>query len=518
MAIWKSFSRHLTGHTHAPSSLSTIWVTPSCNSPHRRRAVSMPTTAHALALCLFACSKSPDNEARAIPSQAVAPPAKSASNDPPPVPAERVLTPTLTPLKLPPSDSALGPRFATGTRAPALTWIEEATAASSARIMLSTYSERGWAPPSSMVEEPRLLANWADVPAAHQLPSGQWLLAYPQHHRESGRDYGLVIAHFDRDLKRLDRWIPDGVTRGPETGFVDFVGAANGATLVWLDGRQMRSRDTQPPSAPQRTEPSHAGAHASHGDETMSLRALRVDDQGRPVGVSTVVDSRTCECCKLDGAMGADGPWVVYRDREIDERRDIRAASMRPVPAMNAGSDQGLVVTASRDVHRDAWMMPGCPVNGPALARSRDGMFVAWFSAADGARRVSIARSDAASVAFAEAHRVDLGAPVGRVDLVALEAGDLLVTWIETDREHAGRGRLLSRLVSPSGSVGPPIHIHNIGIGRDWGFPRAHEYGGELMWIWTNAKGPHTSLEGVRTSTDSLRKLARARGFVSPTR
>ena len=273
-----------------------------------------------------------------------------------------------------------------------------------------------------------------------------------------------------------------------------------------------RDADSRPP-ADERSGPSKAAAHGAHGDGDMTLRALRIDEQGRPRGTSTVVDHRTCECCKLDGAMGSKGPWVVYRDRDTDERRDIRAVSMRAALGPSGSESSPLAITASLDVHRDGWVMPGCPVNGPALTRSRDHLFVAWFSAANGEPRVSIARSAAGAPAFEQARRVDLNDPVGRVDLIALEGGDLVVTWIERDADRPGRGRLLSRLVSPTGEMGPPIHVHEVGIGRDWGFPRAHEHAGQVRWIWTNADSPHTSLEGVRIETRALRAASRAGGL-----
>jgi hypothetical protein len=331
-------------------------------------------------------------------------------------------------------------------------------------------------------------------------------LAYPQRRREGGRDYGLVVARFDQAFQPLDEWIPDGVARGPETGFVDIVGDADGATLLWLDGRQMEPHD-QPhgTAAPTRHRPTASDKHGGHGAGVMTLRALHVDGEGHPDRASTVVDERTCECCKLDGAMGSLGPWVVYRDRDETERRDIRVTSMRRAPTSGEGDAPPLTITASLEVHRDGWIMPGCPVNGPALSRSGDQMFSAWFTAADGEPRVWMAQSPAHAPSFSTPRRVDLGNPVGRVDLLPLDDGALVLTWIEGDVTRPGRGRLLSRLILPSGELGPPLHLHDVGIGRDWGFPRASVHAGHVTWIWTHADGPHTSLAGVSLSAQDLR-------------
>ena len=448
-------------------------------------------------LVLVACSKASERGADPRATPEVTPTAHAATS---------VVTPAVTPLLLPPSPSAVGPRFATGTDIPTLTWTQASAAGSTVTILLSQQLKHGWTAPRVMAQGPRILANWADVPAAHELPSGKWILAYPERRREGGRDYGMVVARFDRAFQPLGEWTPDDVTRGPETGFVDVVGDADGATLFWLDGRQMEPHDQSTGTAPpERSGHSMSSKHSGHGAGVMTLRALHVDGEGHPEGASTMVDERTCECCKLDGAMGPLGPWVAYRDRDAAERRDIRVTSIRLAPTSREAEVPALTITTSLEVHRDGWTMPGCPVNGPALSRSGDRMFSAWFTAANGEPRVWLAQSPAHAPSFSTPRRVDLGDPVGRVDLLALDGGELVVTWIEGDPARPGRGRLLGRLVSRSGELGPPLHLHDIGIGRDWGFPRASERAGDVTWIWTHADGPHSSLKGVSLSAEDLR-------------
>lgn len=374
--------------------------------------------------------------------------------------------------------------------------------------MLSQLSDAGWSPPATVIEDPRMLTNWADVPAAHRLPSGHWLVAYPQFRRVGGRDYGLAVVHLNEAFRALDRWVPDDVARGPETGFIDFVGDEEGATMLWLDGREMHPRDGRAGATATDSAPSEDDSHAAHGAGAMTLRALRIDTGGQPVGPSTLLDARTCECCKLDGARGTNGPWVVYRDRDDHERRDIRAVAMR-IATDNADGDVGrLFVEQAAEVHHDGWIMAGCPVNGPALARTDTRIFAAWFSAPHGNPRVSLSHSAAGVPNFTPPVRMDLGEPVGRVDLIALDDGEVLVTWLEGDADQPGRGTILTRRITASGEVGPPLQIHEVGVGRDWGFPRARTTGDAVIWIWTHAEGPHTSLRGARLDLAQLRTLS----------
>ena len=119
----------------------------------------------------------------------------------------------------------------------------------------------------------------------------------------------------------------------------------------------------------------------------------------------------------------------------IDEVRDRSAEEIRDIYYVRLDRDgAGSQWTAPAPVHEDGWVMPGCPVNGPRLAVNDDAVVVAWYTGAGGgAGRVlaSFLEGDA----FGEPIQVDEGAPIGRVDVVATGADQLLVAWLE----HAGK-------------------------------------------------------------------------------
>jgi len=63
--------------------------------------------------------------------------------------------------------------------------------------------------------------------------------------------------------------------------------------------------------------------------------------------------------------------------------------------------------SAPSPVHADGWKVPGCPVNGPAVAASGRRVAVAWYTYADERPRVRLAFSDDAGARFGAPVEVD---------------------------------------------------------------------------------------------------------------
>src|SRR3546814_4957902 len=112
-----------------------------------------------------------------------------------------------------------------------------------------------------------------------------------------------------------------------------------------------------------------------------SLRAATINVASQ-VADAVEVDATVCDCCGTDVAVTARGPLLAYRDRTVDEIRDIHVARLedgawRTLPA----------------VHADNWKIAGCPVNGPAIAAAGNDAIVAWYSAANDVPKLQVARS-----------------------------------------------------------------------------------------------------------------------------
>jgi hypothetical protein len=227
--------------------------------------------------------------------------------------------------------------------------------------------------------------------------------------------------------------------------------------LVWLDGRKTVGT-----------------THEGRGDE-MSLVHSTLDGEGR-LGPETLLDGRVCDCCQTDAASAEGATVVVYRDRSEREVRDVSVVRF----ADGRWSEPWPVA-------RDGWEINGCPVNGPAIAAAAAKVAVAWFTAANQKSRVNVAFSTDAGATFGAAIAVDDGRPLGRVDVVLLGDGAVLVSWLE----QAEKGtELRVRRIAPAGARGEALTVADSSAARSSGFPRMVESEGEVVLAWRDAAEP----------------------------
>jgi hypothetical protein len=242
---------------------------------------------------------------------------------------------------------------------------------------------------------------------------------------------------------------------------------------VWLDGRN--------------TGGGH-DAHDGHGGGRMTLRHAVVGPDGTP-GPDRELDGSVCDCCQTGAAMTSAGPVVVYRGRTEGEVRDVLVT--RQVDG---------AWTPGRPVHRDGWVIPACPVNGPQVAAQGRRVVVAWYTAPGDSARVNVAFSEDAGATFQPPVRVDGGNPLGRVDVVLLDDGDALVSWMERGEGTGADVRL--RRVSAAGAADEPMVIAHSTGARSTGFPRMVAANGGVVVAWTGADAPAR----VRSARISLSK------------
>ena len=311
--------------------------------------------------------------------------------------------------------------------------------------------------------------NWADFPAVVALPDGSLFAHWLEKSGTSPYAYDVRISR-SRDGGRT--WsapvTPHRDGMPAEHGFVSMVASRTGEVgIVWLDGRK-------------KPDIAHAGQEATA--EAMSLMHTTLDAEGR-LGLETVLDDRVCDCCQTDAVTAAAATVVVYRDRSEKEVRDIsivRFSDGRWSPP--------------QPLAPDGWEINGCPVNGPAIAAAGSNVVVAWFTAARGEPRVKVAFSPDAGARFDPGIVVDEGRPLGRVDVVALEDGAALVTWLEkTDKGAAVRVRRVAR----DGSASHALTATDSDAARSSGFPRAVRSGTEVTIAWRDTAEPPR----VRTAT-----------------
>lgn len=364
----------------------------------------------------------------------------------------------ITALASPAPIGSAGPHLATDARGRVwLGWLEP-RAGGGHRFRLARLEGTAWSDPVTVAEGTNFLANWADVPsvfisangtlAAHWLERGAERSAYGIRLRTSadaGRTWTApVTPHRDG---------PAG-----EHGFVSFFEAPGaGLGLVWLDGRDERS---------------------------MTLRASTVT--AGKTGDETVVDPRVCECCPTSAARTANGVIVAYRDRSENDVRDISVVRF-------AGGAWSAPVT----VHRDAWQINGCPVNGPVVAASGNTVAVAWFTVAGGTPHTYVSFSTDGGVRFGEPFGVDVDPTLGRLAMVMADANRVLVSSLE---RSAGGPRLVVRAVGRDGRASQLAVIADTSADRQSGFARMAVSGTRVVFAWTDFRAGSPTSVKVATS------------------
>lgn len=350
-----------------------------------------------------------------------------------------------------------------------MSWTEPSSAGH--RVALSRFDGDGWSPPATVAEGDAFFVNWADFPSVQPFRDGLLVAHWLQRGGQSTYDYGVRISwSADGGATWSRPWTPHEDGTPTEHGFVSLFERGGAVWAAWLDGRAMTAPGG-PMSVRARSLPLEAAAANGAGARDGVRQGA-----GPAPGPEMLVDGRACECCQTDAVVAAGVPVLAYRDRVDGEIRDIAVSRLL---------DTGW--TPGEPVHEDGWVIGGCPVNGPALAARDAGIAVAWFTAPENRPRVNVAFSADGAVAFGAPVRVDAGQPAGRVDVVMLDDGSALVTWLE---RGAGGARILSRRVEPGGRMGDPVPLADTDAGRASGFPRIARLGPDrLMLAWTDPAG-----------------------------
>ena len=328
-------------------------------------------------------------------------------------------------------------------------WVEEQ--GGDAVLSYATLGESGWSAPREIARGGNWFLNWADFPVLQALADGTLLASWLVKSGEATYAYDAV---FSLSTDHGTTWTspqPLHEDRAPvEHGFVSLVALdAERFGAVWLDGR----------------------ATAEGGPTALFFRTV-----GRTgaLGPERSVDARVCDCCPTSLVRGATGLAAAYRDRSADEVRDVGVARGAAVPV------------AAGLVHADAWRIDGCPVNGPRLAALGDELAAAWFTGAGdagGAVRVAFA---GAQGGFGAPLGVDEGAPEGRVDVVFLAPGRVLVTWLA----HRADGSVWrARELRADGRAGRATTLAEVPSGRRTGHLRMAADGAGALALWSAPEG-----------------------------
>jgi hypothetical protein len=346
-----------------------------------------------------------------------------------------------------------------------LSWLEPVDGGAHA-LRFSRLDGSRWTAPIEIARAANWFVNWADHPSLTAAADGT-LFAHWLVNTGSGEGgYGYAIrAATSRDAGRTWQTVFDEGTRNVKdySGFLTFLPRPTGMDAVYL--------------TPLSPDDGNGPAH----DHIKTVGIARFDASGA-LQSRQIVDGDACSCCSTDMAETSDGPIAVYRDHDAGDIRDI--SIVRFVEGK---------WTVPAPVHRDGWHIGGCPTNGPAVAAAGARVAVAWFTAAGEAPKVNIAFSADSGASFAAPTRVDGGSPVGWADVLLLDDGRALVSWLERTGDGVGEIRL--RAVGPAG-LDAPLTVATASSGRGTGIPMIARAGDAAIVAWRDG--------GVRTARVSL--------------
>ena len=324
-----------------------------------------------------------------------------------------------------------------------------------------------WSEPTIIASGSTWFVNWADYPMMATDGGQNFISHILNKSGESTYAYDVkMYTSNDGGVSWKNSFVLHDDAKKAEHGFVSLVPYRENIFVAWLDGRNTVMEGMEGMN--------HDGHHGA-----MSLRGAIIDYKGVKLN-EWELDNKTCDCCQTTATITSNGPVVIYRDRSDDEIRDMSIVRF-----------VGGQWTKPQSVHEDHWKIKGCPVNGPRVSSINNNLAIAWFTVEDKKPEVKIVFSDDGGETFGEPIRVDEGKPIGRVDVVMLDADNAMVSWMEGTEIKAVR-------VSIKGDRGTSITIISTSESRSSGFPQMTKAGDELIFAWTDDQEKKVKVSSVK--------------------
>ena len=368
------------------------------------------------------------------------------------------------PLGVPAGPDSHGPRLTLGADGTVmLSWMERQ---GEDRVLRATEVRRsGFGDVVEVVSDPKMFVNWADVPSVTVLGDGDWLAHWMSYSADLTYSYDVMLAlSSDAGASWSEPFRPHDDGTPTEHGFVTVFPTGEDAGLIWLDGRKTGGEGTDDPT-----------------DTGMTLRGAFVGADGEITG-DQEIDFLTCDCCQTDVAMTPSGPIAVYRDRTVDEIRDIS------ISRFEDGAWQ-----APEAFSEDGWEIAACPVNGPEIAVHGDYVAIAWFTAAGTVPRVKVRISRNGGRSFGEEIEVARVSTIGHVQIDWIGDNAFAVNWM---RPLDDLKDIMVRSVTINGELG---RVHTVGRTEvERTLPQMLKVHNDLVFVWTDVGSEGTRIRGVR--------------------
>jgi len=335
-----------------------------------------------------------------------------------------------------------------------LSWVETSENHNTS-LYYSTINRKVWSQKNEISQGDNWFVNWADFPSMSAFGKGSIASHFLVESGEDTYAYDVNVSiSNDQGMSWSNPITPHTDSTLTEHGFVSMVPYKDEVLAVWLDGRNyalIQESDTVP-------------------SNEMTLRSAVIDKNGQ-LSEELLIDNRVCSCCQTDAALVSTGPILVYRDRTEAEIRDISVVRL-----INGKW------TEPQSVFNDNWEIYGCPVNGPAIDVKGDLAAVAWFTEANGVPKIKVAFSTNDGETFDHAVVISDSNPAGRVDLIVLDDGSALISWLET---ALGEATIKACRVNNDGALDKSFIVARSNESRSSGFPKMVMKNDTVYFAWT---------------------------------
>jgi len=370
-------------------------------------------------------------------------------------------------LQTPAAQGSMAPNLATGPDGSiVLSWIESDGDGDALRF--SVFEDGNWATTRTVIRGEDWFVNWADFPSVVPVSESRWAAHWLQRREAGGYAYDIYAAlSDDAGATWSAPFTPHTDGTDTEHGFVTIFPDRGGVGMIWLDGRKFVNDYDE----------------NDVGGSGMTLRAATFGADLAATG-ETLIDDLICDCCQTDVAVTSDGPVAVYRNRTVNEIRDIYLTRFAE-GAWQDGSPVG----------DDNWDIPGCPVNGPVIQAAGSDLAVAWFSGANEQPIVQVAWSGDAGRTLSDPVAVAAGGVLGHVGAAILPNGDMAVTWLS--RAAGGAGELHIRRVASGGEAGPDRVVAEANGVAAFSVPQILLVDNNLLLAWTDTSEPDSRVKSA---------------------
>lgn len=137
----------------------------------------------------------------------------------------------------------------------------------------------------------------------------------------------------------------------------------------------------------------------------------------------------TCQCCRTDLFVGADGTInAAFRDIINEEFRDM---------VLSYSQDNGKTFSQPKRISPDNWKINGCPHTGPTMGENLKGLHFAWYTSGGGAG-VYYCNSTDYGKSFAKRNIVSDKPSARHPQLCTVDNKDVFIVWDEavSEKEH----------------------------------------------------------------------------------